>query len=678
MRVTPVRAAVAAAAAVGVFAAVSNAAGTGVSGLAAHRSPTNEAPVLEWKRLRGAIAYRVVRDGRVLGRVTTTSFTDEALATSGLHTYVVRGVKSNGSLTGGDRVKVIVDALPPTSMSDRPSADSLTGTPQISWNAVGDRGLSGIKQYNVRRDGVYIGSVGAGTFTFVDERASEGRHEYIVRAQDAAGNRAEDFSPAVAVTVDRTAPETPAGLTATRAGRDVQLKWKPVVDASGIAGYRVLRNGEAIASPDNDTLLDTPPAGDTYGYRVIAVDRAGNASEPSEAVSVTIDAVRATDDTTGRMAMQANLQMWGARVPDAATAIDLATRHDLITGVPGQFAEFVPEMRAANPNLRLFAYLNGMFAQSGQGSLFPESWYMRDAHGSKLQSTGYGNYLMDPRATTPVTIGGTTYSGWTDWVRRQCKQALERYHFDGCFLDMLGAAPLSPGYLRGREAVSDSATNTPWVPSEYIAVTGSVGRAVEDYVGKGAIGNGLGWGGNFYSVPTRALLSATDISLAEVWMRSPGSSPSTYPRVDRWKQEVQMLIDANRAGDSVEATIKVWTGASAAQQEAWRSFGQASFLIGNSGSSWLEFSPGRSTLAWHDRSDLDGVDLGAALDTYASVDGYLRDGVYQRRFTQGIALVNPGDRAVTVDLEEEYRTPGGDKVKSVTLEPHSGQVLLAR
>ena len=139
-----------------------------------------------------------------------------------------------------------------------------------------------------------------------------------------------------------------------------------------------------------------------------------------------------------------------------------------------------------------------------------------------------------------------------------------------------------------------------------------------------------------------------------------------------------MLIDANGAGHSVEATIKVWTGASESQLRAWRSFGQASFLIGNSGSSWLEFSAGRSTLAWNDGSGLDGVDLGAAIDTHASVDDYLVDGVYQRRFSQGMALVNPGDGAVTVDLGEKYRTPDGDKVKSVTLEPHSGLVLLAR
>ena len=55
------------------------------------------------------------------------------------------------------------------------------------------------------------------------------------------------------------------------------------------------------------------------------------------------------------------------------------------------------------------------------------------------------------------------------------------------------------------------------------------------------------------------------------------------------------------------------------------------------GSAWFEYSSGQSTLPWNDTSPLDDVDLGAALDTHSSVDGYLRDGVYQRRFQRGIA-----------------------------------------
>jgi len=403
---------------------------------------------------------------------------------------------------------------------------------------------------------------------------------------------------------------------------------------------------------------------------VIAAAIAAGSSATTTAVAATppADAVR----------LGLSMQMYGGRISSLAQAQSLAQAHSVISMRSEQLGPWGPAMHAANPSLRLYVYLNGMFAQAPEGDRFPKAWYMKDRSGHRIRSRGWGNWLMDPRGRAPFSAYGMTFQSWKDYVAERCRLLVAGGQFDGCFLDMLGAAPLSPGYLRGRQAVMDQESKRPWAPSDYIELTGSVGRAVEAYVGKGAIGNGLGWGGNFYSVPTRNLLGATDISLAEVWMRSPGSSPSTFPRVDRWKQEVQMLIDANRAGHSVEATMKVWTGATAAQLHAWRTFGEASFLIGNSGSSWFEFSSGRATLAWHEESRLAGIDLGAALDTHESVDGYYRDGVYQRRFTQGIALVNPGDRAVTVSFGDRYRTPSGDAVTSLTLEPHSGQVLLAR
>jgi hypothetical protein len=49
--------------------------------------------------------------------------------------------------------------------------------------------------------------------------------------------------------------------------------------------------------------------------------------------------------------------------------------------------------------------------------------------------------------------------------------------------------------------------------------------------------------------------------------------------------------------------------------------------------------------------------------------------VYQRRFQRGIALVNPGTAAVTVQLDRSYRTAGASLVTQVTIAPHSGQVL---
>jgi hypothetical protein len=179
-------------------------------------------------------------------------------------------------------------------------------------------------------------------------------------------------------------------------GASVRLDWNAVVDRSGIAGYRVLRNGQLVTTSDATTYTDTPVAGATYGYSIVAVDRAGNASQATASVPATVAAARPAGDTSGRLALQANLQMWGAKVPDAATAVALATSHDLITAVPAQLAGYAPQMRRANPSLKIYGYVNGMFAQRGQGDMFPASWYMRDANGDKLQSAGWGKHDGSP------------------------------------------------------------------------------------------------------------------------------------------------------------------------------------------------------------------------------------------------------------------------------------------
>ena len=212
MGITRLRVAgVAAVAILSVLAAGASASTFEVTGLVVDATPTHAAPSIHWSPLSGAIAYRVLRDGNRLAEVTTTSFIDSTPMSSGRHTYRVRGIKADGTLSGAASVDVVYDVLPPAGIAAAPTGDRLTsGNPTITWTAVSDAGLSGVRQYNIRRDGVYIGSVPGGTVTFTDHDTAEGQHSYIVRAQDAAGNKAVDFSPEALVTVDRTAPDVPS------------------------------------------------------------------------------------------------------------------------------------------------------------------------------------------------------------------------------------------------------------------------------------------------------------------------------------------------------------------------------------------------------------------------------------------------------------------------------------
>ena len=90
---------------------------------------------------------------------------------------------------------------------------------------------------------------------------------------------------------DRFPPAPPAGLVALPSGSEVRLRWD-AAEAADTAGYVVFRQdpgGEfhrVTAEPVTELeYLDTGLApGNTYRYRVAAVDRSGNEGSPGEAV----------------------------------------------------------------------------------------------------------------------------------------------------------------------------------------------------------------------------------------------------------------------------------------------------------------------------------------------------------------------------------------------------------
>ncbi len=109
------------------------------------------------------------------------------------------------------------------------------------------------------------------------------------------------------------APVTPAGLVAEPGDRKVLLTWTPNQEVD-IAGYRIYRSTDNSSfelienlypsANYTDTGLDN---GETYYYRILAVDAAGNTSDPTVSVSATpLDL--APDTPTGLMAVAGDRQ----------------------------------------------------------------------------------------------------------------------------------------------------------------------------------------------------------------------------------------------------------------------------------------------------------------------------------------------------------------------------------
>lgn len=359
--------------------------------------------------------------------------------------------------------------------------------------------------------------------------------------------------------------------------------------------------------------------------------------------------------------------IWGAEfmnntgvTPTAQQAVAQARRFDIIVANAWMYRNYVSQMRAANPNLKLYVYLIGTFAMNG-GTGYPSDLYAHDAGGNKVKSVGYDNYLMD--ISNPV---------WTQDVVSRCKSLLATSHYgNGCFLDTMGTAPLEPGYMTGMPV--DPATNKVWTKADWLSATTKIGQAVENAIGAThTLGNGVATGGKYYATDggaTSKILNGMTGSMVELFLRAPGA-PVTYRQTEsQWVQEIQMLRDSAAKGKQLFTMTKVWTAATQEQKDSWNRFALSSFLLGYTpGFDWFSFrydhGPTFDNPYWD-------VRIGKPIGSYARFHG-----AYQRSFTNGKVIVDPSGVAVTVPISGTYRTLEGTRVSgSITLQPHTGEVL---
>jgi Hypothetical glycosyl hydrolase family 15/Bacterial Ig-like domain len=576
------------------------------------------------------------------------------------------------------------DTTPPSDVTGLTAASPTSAAPVLSWKPSVDTG-SGIKRYNIRRNGAYVGSTTSTSFTSTP--LADGTYTFAVRAQDMAGNISA-HPASVVVVVDSVAPGVPGGVVGVS-----PTVVAPVVSWSGVGdavAYQVARDGLVVGRVSGLSFTDSSLLGyGSYRYAVRALDAAGNASAWSSVVTISYQAGgSAYPSTLDGVHLAANMHMLsGARITDLATAQQLARDYDWLVPTATQLNGYGPAMRATNPNLRMFVYQNGMF--SPLATLAP-SWYMLDKNGNRIQSVGWGNYLMDPRSTTPFTYqdalsGGKpiTYYGWTDWVKKRCQMTLNQAPgvYDGCFLDMLMSAPLNPSYNQsGTVPVKDQTSDATWTATEWMQMTGTVAQTVATYTGQPVEGNALSNGISFYSTsiirgPTKNLLPYINTAWAEITLRDPHAAATAWPSLTAWKQHIQMMIDAGAAGTPLITTTKLWTTATTQQQTQWRTFALASYLIGNTGSNYFEFSTSPQNTPLDEYNPLYTTPIGTPTETHTTTDGYLKNNLYQRTFTNGIAIVNPTTTTITTPLPTTYHTQTGTTTTQITLPPNTAAIL---
>jgi fibronectin type 3 domain-containing protein len=235
----------------------------------------------------------VYRDGTQIAKLTSssTSYLDGGLTVSGSHQYVVRAVSKTGSTSApSPAVSVLYDIAPPSVVTGLVGPSVTAGVIDLSWAPATDSGGSGVSGYNIRRDDAFVGQT---TLPAFEDGAllAEGTHTYQIRAEDSAGNRSIDYATLV-VSVDRTAPTAPADVVAAASPTSTApaLSWPAASDSgSGVAAYRLLRNGVAVADVSSTVFVDASAPAGTNSYSVRSIDRAGNLSPLSPSEDVTVD-----------------------------------------------------------------------------------------------------------------------------------------------------------------------------------------------------------------------------------------------------------------------------------------------------------------------------------------------------------------------------------------------------
>ena len=370
-------------------------------------------------------------------------------------------------------------------------------------------------------------------------------------------------------------------------------------------------------------------------------------------------AVTQPDDTYLRLATNTNGGGDSEQVYSRTQAVTLAKRFDFAVGLRWTFEDHIGAMESANPQFRMLTYMNGTFAKPKDALSMPGSWFLRDASGNKVKSVKWGNFYMDP-----------ANPGWQAWVAQRCADWNRLSGFHGCMLDDMGSGNLISANLTARPI--DPRTGKAMQTDDWIGYVTGLARKVKTANPGLLIGvNGLNNGSKFFgnNVNSKRLLAVVDVGMAEGWLRNEYASTDTFRSESAWRAEIDMLVEAGRMNKTISLQTKIWTSASTAQVDHWRRYTYASFLLGTHGQSYLNFSPegpGKppATHSW------ERVDIGSPTEQYAK-----RGGVYQRRYTGGIAMVNPTDSPVRVTLDKAYQRLNGTTVTSFTLGANDGEIL---
>ena len=266
-------------------------------------------PTLKWNAVTGAAKYEVYRarskDGTysLMSTQSATGYTNTSDLTNGTtYYYKVRALDANGTAGAWSSVVSVTykQTLPAPTVT---GGNDAQGRPTLTWKAV--TGAAKYEVYRARsKDGDYIkySTVTGTSYTNTSYIENGNTYYYKVRALKSDGTTGA-WSSIVSVTYKQTLPAPTVTGGNDSQGRPT-LKWNAVTGAAKYEVYRARsKDGDYIkystvtgTSYTNTSYIES---GNTYYYKVRALDANGTAGAWSSVVSVTYKQTLSAPTVTG-------------------------------------------------------------------------------------------------------------------------------------------------------------------------------------------------------------------------------------------------------------------------------------------------------------------------------------------------------------------------------------------
>jgi chitodextrinase len=233
------------------------------------------------------------------GDSTTKTFT--GLVPNYTRTFHVQAIDPSGNMSDVSQPvsgTTAPDVTPPTTPTGLTVTGTGISTVSLAWDRSSDRWAF---RYEVLMNGEVVTSLQhpfTGTPTTTLRKIPPGTHTFQVRARDFSGNVSGLSNPRT-VTLegngDNTPPSAPTNLEVEDFNDNcgsLILRWTPSTDNAdpqSAIEYELHRNGAlAHVTPPGASWLGIYTVAGPQTWTVVAVDRAGNSSGPSNAVSLTV------------------------------------------------------------------------------------------------------------------------------------------------------------------------------------------------------------------------------------------------------------------------------------------------------------------------------------------------------------------------------------------------------